>query len=205
MSDATPPARKRTRKAAAPDPGVEPDAHAAFEAAEAAAVREARVEAGGSSTATPRTVRLPTPTPALRIERGGIDEVTAGSVEVRMGGIGSLDAEEVFVQWGGVGAARAEKVGVEFGSVGAALAGELNVTQGFVNSVVARTATIEQGIARTVIAQRVTFARPSAVLVLIAAKVEGEVRPLLDWRGALAAGAAFGLVSAVAKVLRARR
>ena len=122
-----------------------------------------------------------------------------------MGGIGTLNAEEVFVQWGGVGAARAEKVGVEFGSVGAALAGELNVSQGFAGTVVARSATIEQGIARTVIAGRVSFSRPSAVLVLIAAKVEGEVRPLLDWRGALAAGTAFGLISLIAKAVRERR
>jgi hypothetical protein len=96
-------------------------------------------------------------------------------------------------------------VGVEFGSVGAALAGELNVTQGFAGSTVAREATIEQGIARTVIAGRVSFTRPSAVLVLIAGRVDGEVRPLLDWRGALAAGAAIGLVSVIAKAVRERR
>jgi hypothetical protein len=89
--------------------------------------------------------------------------------------------------------------------VGAALAGELRVTQGFAGSIVARDATIEQGIARTVIAQRVRITRPSAILVLIAARVEGDVRPVLDWRGALVAGLAFGLVSAGVKVLRERR
>jgi hypothetical protein len=51
----------------------------------------------------------------------------------------------------------------------------------------------------------VTISRPSAVLVMIALKVTGEVRPLLDWRGALAAGAAVALVSGVFKVLRQRR
>jgi hypothetical protein len=30
--------------------------------------------------------------------------------------------------------------------------------------------------------------------MLIAAKVEGNVRTVLDWRGALAFGAAFGLI-----------
>ena len=122
-----------------------------------------------------------------------------------MGGIGALEAEEVLVQWGGIGAARADRIGVEFGSVGAALAGELHVTQGFAGNVVARDATLEQGIVRTLIAQRVTVTRPTGVLVMIAARVEGEVRPVLDWRGALAAGLAFGLVSAVAKALRERR
>jgi hypothetical protein len=54
------------------------------------------------------------------------------------------------------------------------------------------------------IAQRVTFTRPSAVLVMLAGSVSGEVRPLIDWRGALAAGAAFGLLSALVKVVRTR-
>ena len=70
------------------------------------------------------------------------------------------------------------------------------MTQGFAGSVIAREATVEQAIVRTMIAQRVTVTRPTGVLVMIAAKVEGEVRPLLDWRGALAAGCAIGLVSA---------
>ena len=141
---------------------------------------------------------------SLRLERGGIAEATADSVEIRMGGIGALDADEVFVQWGGIGAARAQRVGVEFGSVGAAMAGEIRLTQGYAGSVVAREATIEQGIVRTLVAQRVHIARPSAVLVMIAQHVSGEVRPLLDWRGALAFGAAFGLVSGLLKLVRRR-
>jgi hypothetical protein len=44
------------------------------------------------------------------------------------------------------------------------------------------------------VAQHVTFSRPSAALVLIAQRVSGDVRVLLDWRGALAFGAAFGLL-----------
>ena len=154
----------------------------------------------------------PAPTPApiaqvasLRLERGGIAEASADTVEVRMGGIGALDADEVFVQWGGIGAARAKRVEVEFGSLGAAMAGELRVTQGFAGTVVAREATIEQGIVRTLFAQRVEVKRPSAVLVMIAQHVSGEIRPLLDWRGALAFGAAFSLVSGLVRAGRTRR
>ena len=36
------------------------------------------------------------------------------------------------------------------------------------------------------------------MLVLIAGRVEGNVRTLLDWRGALALGAAFGVVMGLA-------
>jgi hypothetical protein len=140
---------------------------------------------------------------SLRIERGGIEQATAQQVEVRMGGIGQLEADDVFVSWGGVGAARAEQVSVEFGSIGAALADELRVSQGSVGFAAAREVNVEQSFVRTLIAQNVRISRPSAVLVLIAGRVEGSVRPLLDWRAGLAFGAAFGVVSAL--VRRARR
>jgi hypothetical protein len=40
---------------------------------------------------------------------------------------------------------------------------------------------------------------------MIAQHVSGEIRPLLDWRGALAFGAAFGLVSGLVRAGRTRR
>ena len=156
------------------------------------------------------TVTVPEPVVPgtnLRVERGGIGDVTAETVEVRLGGIGAARAEDVFVQWGGIGATRADTVSVEFGSIGAALAGEARVSQGYAGLIVAREATVEQALVRTMIAQRVTINRPSAVLILIAQRVDGSVRPLLDWRGALAAGLGVAAVTAVARVageLRAR-
>jgi hypothetical protein len=141
----------------------------------------------------------------LHVERGGINEATAETIEVRMGGIGRLDGGETFVQWGGVGLAKADKVAVEYGGIGAALTGELRVTQGFAGNILAREAIIEQALARTVIAQRVTISRPSAVLVLVAAKVEGNVKPLLDWRGGLALGATIGVAVVAREVIRSIR
>ena len=118
--------------------------------------------------------------------------------------MGRLDAEEVFVQWGGVGAARAGKLGVEMGSLGAGLAGEIRVTQGYVGAVAAQEAVLEQTFVRTLIAGRVTANRPTGVLVMIAQHVSGDVRPVLEWRGALAAGAAMGLVMALVRAVRGR-
>lgn len=225
----TPPKRTRkrsTRKAAqvelvgvmAPDPEPDPALVAVKEAAggdaaAAAATDEATttVEAAGPGTAPepPAGDGEPAgdaglPDTVLRIERGGIGEATAGNVEVHVGGIGALDAEEVFVQWGGVGAARADRLSVEFGSVGAALAGEMRLTQGFASAVAAREVTIEQALVRTLIAQEVTVNRPTGVLVMIAQRVSGDVRPVLDWRGALAAGAAFALLTALIRGFRDR-
>ena len=100
---------------------------------------------------------------------------------------------------------RADTVGVEFGALGAALAGEVRVSQGFAGMVVAREATLEQAVSRTVVAQQVTINRPSAIGILIAQQVHGNVRPLLDWRGALAAGAVLGIGAAIGIAARTTR
>jgi hypothetical protein len=211
MTDAMPNPAKRSRKRVTNTADGVPAAEVLAVDLEGAPLAVA--EGGSAPAPAPKFEPAPEPPASsagsvsiasLRLERGGIAEATADRVEVRMGGIGALDADEVFVQWGGVGAAKAQRVGVEFGSVGAAMAGEIHVTQGFAGSVLAREATIEQGIVRTLVAQRVHIARPSAVLVMIAQHVSGEVRPLLDWRGALAFGAAFGLVSGLLKLVRRR-
>ena len=76
------------------------------------------------------------------------------------------------------------------------------MTQGGVYTVLAREVHLEQTIVRTVIANEVKADRTTGVLVLIARRVEGDVKTILDWRGALAFGAAFGIVSAL---LRRRR
>jgi hypothetical protein len=77
------------------------------------------------------------------------------------------------------------------------------VTQGAVYSVVAREARLEQTFVRTLIANEVKADRTTGVLVLLARRVEGDVRTIIDWRGALAFGAAFGIVSALLR--RGRR
>lgn len=144
----------------------------------------------------------PDPVPArttLTVRQASLGEVAADDVRLQVGGIGSVHAETVSLSAGGIGAARAERVDVRFGSVGASLAGELHVTQGGAGVVVAREASVVQGFVRTLLARDVTIARPSAVLLLVAARVDGEVRPLLDWRGALAAGLGFGLVASLVR------
>jgi len=141
----------------------------------------------------------------LQVQQGGLGEVTADEVQVQMGGIGALQAERVDVTLGGIGAARADTIAVRFGSIGASLANEVHVSQGAAGGIVARHAHVEQSLVRTLVAKDVHFARPSAVLVLLAARVGGDVRALIDWRAALAFGAAFGLVAGLAGRLGRRR
>jgi hypothetical protein len=139
---------------------------------------------------------------AAATSTGSVGMLTAGDVDLRLGGIGALKAEDTFVQWGGVGAAQTEQLDVELGGVGAVLAGEAHLSLGVAGSIAARDAFVEQSFVRTLIAQRVTVNRPTGVLVMIAQHVSGDVRPVIDWRGAMAAGAAIGLGVAVSRLWR---
>jgi hypothetical protein len=62
--------------------------------------------------------------------------------------------------------------------------------------VIARDVTFEQAGARTVIANHVTFGRQSGAFLVLARSVDGNGRSFVDWRGAVAFGAAFALATA---------
>ena len=72
--------------------------------------------------------------------------------------------------------------------------GRVELRQGVAGAVIARDARFEQAGVRTLIANRVHFGPNSGAGVVLAAHVEGDVRTLFDWRGALAFGAAAGIV-----------
>jgi len=88
----------------------------------------------------------------------------------------------------------AARVTTEFGGNLLTVAKEARITQSLASTVVAAEATLDQALAQVVLVGRATFRQPSGVLVLIAGTVDGPIRPVLDWRGALAAGAAIALV-----------
>jgi len=129
----------------------------------------------------------------VHIHKGGIERADANEINVKMGGIGRADATDIAVSIGGVGLARAERVSVEMGGIGLAVAGEARLSQGFARYVVAREASVEQGLIGTMITGRATIQRTSGVFLLVAGRVDGPVKAVLDWRGGLAFGAAFGL------------
>jgi hypothetical protein len=129
--------------------------------------------------------------------------VEADAVEVHQGGIGRAEATDIRVTQGGIGLARADRVSVLMGGVGAVMGREVSISQGGVGSILAQQANVDQAVVRTLVAQEVEFRKPSGVLVLIAQRVSGDVRVLLDWRAALAFGAAFGVLAGL--VGRGRR
>jgi hypothetical protein len=140
----------------------------------------------------------------VELERESAEEVRADEVSVRQGGIGRAWAKDVHVSQGGIGFARADRVSIAQGGLGGALAGEVHVRQGLVTGVVARDVHLGQAYVRSIFALTVRAERPTGVLFMVARNVEGNVRVLLDWRGALAFGAAFGLVSTLVR-FRLRR
>jgi hypothetical protein len=123
-------------------------------------------------------------------------------VLVQRGAIGAVEAGEVVVSVGAIGAARAGRVSVEMGAVGAVAGRDVRVSQAAVGAVAALEARFEQAVVRSVIARDVHFGRLSGAAVVIAARVDGDARVLLDWRGGLAAGTVLGLIWLLLRRLR---
>jgi hypothetical protein len=131
--------------------------------------------------------------------------IEADAVEVDRSVIGRVDATDVAVTRGVIGAARADRVSLEMGVLGAAFGREVSVSQGAATTILAQNVRVEQAFIRTMVAQEVTIHRPSAVLFLIAQRVSGDVKVLLDWRGAVAFGAVFGILAGLFGRGRGRR
>jgi hypothetical protein len=197
----TPRVRTSSKTKAAPKPKSSSTTHDATpvtRARSAASAGIAPTTAVAVRSEPPRSVSGET----ISVTQGGVETVTATTVEVRQGGIGRAQATDIAVSQGGIGLARGDRVSVELGGIGAALANEVHVTQSGVGSIVARDVRIEQSAVRMLVANNVQSTKTTGVLFLVARKVEGDVRTLLDWRGAIAFGAAFGIL---ASLLRGRR
>ena len=140
---------------------------------------------------------------SVAVTQGGIGTAVATTVDVRQGGIGQASATDVALSQGAIGYARGDRVSLEMGAIGAAIGDDVRVTQAMAQLVAARgDVTVDQSLVSTLIGYRVAIRQPSAVLLLIAGRVDGSVRPLLDWRGGLAAGVAAGIVLGLFRVGR---
>jgi hypothetical protein len=154
--------------------------------------KAAKAARAARAAANDKVVPGPKPRAATTLEAAH-----PGSVEIHQGGIANAQADDITVRLGGVALARADRLSVEMGGVGVALAREAHVTQGMARTVVAQDVRVDQGLIGTAFAGKVTFEKPSGVFLLLAGKTEGPVKAVMDWRGALAFGAAFGLLVGV--------
>jgi len=144
-------------------------------------------------------------TDATDLTTAGPEEPTAATVPsseaapppdttVDRGAIGALRARDVDVSMGAIGVVRAERVSVELGAVGVAAARDLRLSAGGAGLLAAGEAHVEQAGIRTILAQRVTLGRGAFAGVVLTLRADGPGRPLLDWRGGLAAGGILALV-----------
>jgi hypothetical protein len=107
-------------------------------------------------------------------------DVRAESVTISQGSANSIEADTVSINQGGVAQLRAAEVSVSQGGVAIARTEHLTVS--------------EDASAFAVLADSAEVHEGGNVFLLIARSTTGEIRPVLDWRAALAIGAGFAIV-----------
>jgi hypothetical protein len=132
----------------------------------------------------------------------GTDDEDVEIMSMSGGAIGTARADAIDVSQGAVGAVRADAVDIDTAAVGIAIAREASVDAAIVGPLIAREAHVDRVIAQGILAQQVEVTGGALTVFLVAQRVEGSVRTVFDWRGAIAFGAAFGIVAAL---LRAGR
>ena len=109
----------------------------------------------------------------VTVSQGSAQSIEASNVSITQGAAAQVSAEQVTVRQGALALTRAENVTVEAESSAFA--------------VYAENATVEQG---------------GNVFILLTRSLTGEVRPVLDWRAALALGGGFALVLSILRRIR---
>jgi len=122
------------------------------------------------------------------IQNGGARDIDATNVSITQGGARDIDAKTVTVNQGGVGRIQAEEVSVSQGGIGLARAEHLTIQDG--------------GNAFAVMADKATLDPETSVFLLVAGSTTGDVRPVIDWRAALAIGAGFAVALSTMRRLR---
>jgi hypothetical protein len=133
-----------------------------------------------------------------------LDGVSANVLEFERGSIGGVRAGEVTARLAAIGGIAAGSASVERSMVSGVAAREATVRQGLVRGVLAQRAHVEQSLVRSVTAGTVETGPSTGIMVAFARRIDGQATILVDWRGALAFGVAFGLISAAATLVRRR-
>jgi hypothetical protein len=122
------------------------------------------------------------------IRSGGARDIDATSVSITQGGARDIDATTVTINQGGAATIRADDVDLSRSGAGVVRADHVTIQEG--------------SSAFAVIADDATLESETSVFLLIAGSTQGEVNPVLDWRGAAALGAGFALVLGLLRRIR---
>ncbi len=140
--------------------------------------------------------------PAAASREDAAPEDRRPDVTIERGGVGALQAGEVSVSIGGIGAVRADRVSVELGGIGVVAAREVQLGPGSAGMILAQDVRIGQSIVRSVVAREVTLNRGAMVGIVLAGRVNGDGRALVDGRAAVVAGTIFALAWLILRRLR---
>lgn len=119
----------------------------------------------------------------------GMGDIRAENVTLTQGGARDIEATTVSIMQGGAARVSAEQLNISQGGVAMARTDELAINEG--------------GSALAVVADKATINEGSNVFLLVSGQVDGDGRPMLDWRSALAAGVGFAAaLSVIRRILR---
>ncbi len=151
--------------------------------AEDAALREAQAMAGADEATDVPTGTSP---PAV-----GVIGRLAGPSRLDAGIVGGIAADRVTIGSGIVAGIAANQVAIDRCVSGGIIADRVSIVQGGAARILAGDVAVTQGGAGAIAGWNVRLGRGSFAGAVIAGRVEGEVRALLDWRGVLAASLAI--------------
>ncbi|HEY4633536.1 MAG TPA: hypothetical protein VIH00_06420 [Candidatus Limnocylindrales bacterium] len=194
-----PPATSRParRRAPRPEPGPAPSTPTPGTPLVPVMAGDTNTEAGDVPAAETAAGGDAVSADVVSISQGGVQFAQARHVDIVQGGIMRAEATDIAVSQGAIGLARGDRVSLEMGGMLVAVAREARISQAYARQVIAREVDVDQAAIGTLVTARASFARRGLVGILVARQVEGDVRALLDWRGALAFGAALGVLLAV--------
>ncbi len=144
------------------------------------------------------------------VRQGGVQKAEATNVTVRQGGVVQLKTQNANISQSGVGLVQGDQITLDGGARAlGVVAGSATLDGATVQAVISRgTLGMEQSATGAVFAPQV-MVRNSAVGLLVAQHVDGDVRPMFGSEAAIAFGAAFGaafgLVFALVRGARRRR
>jgi hypothetical protein len=133
---------------------------------------------------------------------GSLDAVAVDVLEFERGAIGGVRATDVTARLAVIGGIAASRASVEMGAVSGIAARELTIKGGLVRGVLAQNAHAEQALMQVVVANTMQTGPTTGILVAVARRIDGEAKILVDWRGALAFGAALGAFLALISLAR---
>lgn len=117
----------------------------------------------------------------------------------------SVRAERVEIRQGGAARIEAQSVSLFQGGASRVSASDVSITQGGAAMVRTGVLRLESGAsAMAVAANRAELRDGSRVMILLARQVNGSVRPIIDWRGALALVTGFLVVRRLLAAARRR-